>query len=620
VGECLGEFHATYYRIPGQFFVATRALLFYSNWLGFERRFCLTFSDIETIQSYRSTSIKISMVDCEEYVFKKFRDRDAVVLVLQELLMRYQVAVDKGEDLVDPPIISRAFHQSAVGGFTDENLTTTNTAPQEPLEAVPTLLTSSPHDLEDDDDSGLQTQAFRRPHLASEHAPAQWGVSEFGDVVPNRRRSMSVPTVVGYGDSRHQVTQNVASTTLPPNTKPPATPKRSFLSHFGNNNRAVSTGKLEQQHTMLSRKTRNSSYHSENGDHSLLDESCQQLFTHPIAPPSKGPQLSKQQEAQYDELLDLFLKENKAHEQVALEPTILEATPSEIFDWFFHDAAPHSLAKYQQEKIGDKDVRFSAWKSSDSGSSAHVKVLERDIDYIHPLNNAMGPSEAKTFRKQKLWQYGDHAIIIQNVTSVEGIPMADCFQVHDQWIIVPSKDAGSTSLTLSVSFQVEFVKRTMFKSLIQKNVKAETKKWFQGYVQMLREALEEHKLAGPNGAEVLEPVESLEGATSANENVMKEIEISTNMADDARLRHSMSIAKTFEIRLPPIARIFSLDVFTKVILLGVFILLVMQLRAMNSRLVAMEHHLVALERQNEEWVTQFERYRSACVNGGDGNA
>jgi len=85
VGPCVGDFSTTYNRVNGRLYAATRAILFYSNLFGFERRLCLQFSDIESIEAYRSTSIRISMVDCEDHVFRKFFHRDEVLQVLQLL-------------------------------------------------------------------------------------------------------------------------------------------------------------------------------------------------------------------------------------------------------------------------------------------------------------------------------------------------------------------------------------------------------------------------------------------------------------------------------------------------------------------------------------------------------
>lgn len=88
VVPCVGDYSATYNRASGRIYASTKAILFYSNLFGFEKRLCLMLSDIEEIQSYRSTSIKVSMVDCEDYVFKKFENRDAVLGVLEELLTK----------------------------------------------------------------------------------------------------------------------------------------------------------------------------------------------------------------------------------------------------------------------------------------------------------------------------------------------------------------------------------------------------------------------------------------------------------------------------------------------------------------------------------------------------
>ncbi len=85
VGPCVGDFATTYNRVNGRLYAATRAILFYSNLFGFERRLCLQFSDIESIESYRSTSIRIAMVDCEDHIFRKFFNRDEVLRVLKDL-------------------------------------------------------------------------------------------------------------------------------------------------------------------------------------------------------------------------------------------------------------------------------------------------------------------------------------------------------------------------------------------------------------------------------------------------------------------------------------------------------------------------------------------------------
>ena len=85
MGPCIAVFSTSVNRASGRLYAATEALIFHSNIFGFERRLCLKVSDIESIESYRSTSIKVSMVDCEDHVFRKFKNRDAVLQILNDL-------------------------------------------------------------------------------------------------------------------------------------------------------------------------------------------------------------------------------------------------------------------------------------------------------------------------------------------------------------------------------------------------------------------------------------------------------------------------------------------------------------------------------------------------------
>jgi hypothetical protein len=220
--------------------------------------------------------------------------------------------------------------------------------------------------------------------------------------------------------------------------------------------------------------------------------------------------------------------------KIALEMTVLEqCTLDDWFDLFFSDDAHFSLQNYQIKDIGDKDVKYDSWtkkkkkKSNEDGSNDHINAedegnnkenindsipeLERNITFMHPISgNLMGPSEAETFRLQTLKRYGSYGAILTNITTVgSSVPMGDCFRVEDQWIIesAQSKLSNSTNnkndktnndnydslskeaLTVTVKFRVVFVKRTMFKSIITKNVISETKKWFIGYEKMMKVGL-----------------------------------------------------------------------------------------------------------------------------------
>jgi hypothetical protein len=84
-GSSWGDFFCTHNRIRGRLFATSQAVLFYSNLLGFERRLSLRYQDVMEMELYRSTSIRISTVDCETYIFKSFHQRRHVLQLLRGL-------------------------------------------------------------------------------------------------------------------------------------------------------------------------------------------------------------------------------------------------------------------------------------------------------------------------------------------------------------------------------------------------------------------------------------------------------------------------------------------------------------------------------------------------------
>lgn len=85
VGPCRAAFTCNYQRIHGRLYLSTRAVLFYSILFGYERRLCLPLDDITELTTYRTTSIRIEMVDCEVHIFKTLKDRDHVLQLILSL-------------------------------------------------------------------------------------------------------------------------------------------------------------------------------------------------------------------------------------------------------------------------------------------------------------------------------------------------------------------------------------------------------------------------------------------------------------------------------------------------------------------------------------------------------
>jgi hypothetical protein len=170
VGPCIGDFSTTYNRVNGRLYAATKALLFYSNLFGFERRLCLQFSDVTEVELFGSTSIRVNMVDCEEYIFKKIAHRVAVLELLKEL-----VSAD------------------AAGGGADESMTTRNWPLRLPPDP-PVNNTGIPSSTTADEESNDEDDLTTRPHLSSEPSA--------GELLPpaSRPRSQSVP-LLSWGNN-----------------------------------------------------------------------------------------------------------------------------------------------------------------------------------------------------------------------------------------------------------------------------------------------------------------------------------------------------------------------------------------------------------------------------------
>ena len=85
VGLCWGDFSCSHYRQRGRLYAASNAIAFFSNLFGFERRICLQLDDVTDIKAIRTTSVQITTVEGEQYIFKSFANRELVVLLLLQL-------------------------------------------------------------------------------------------------------------------------------------------------------------------------------------------------------------------------------------------------------------------------------------------------------------------------------------------------------------------------------------------------------------------------------------------------------------------------------------------------------------------------------------------------------
>ena len=170
--------------------------------------------------------------------------------------------------------------------------------------------------------------------------------------------------------------------------------------------------------------------------------------------------------------------------EVGIDGIVLPCDMDTFFQYFWADHAQHSLEYYQREYVKDQDVQLTGW---DLGSDGFFR---RTLQFRHPIQNSLGlgPSAADTTRQQKLRTYAGLGITLENKTLVAGIPAADSFYIQDHWVL---EAVGENQVRLTVRYDTRFIKRSMFKSIISKSIRKETKEWMAGYLDMVQSVLAE---------------------------------------------------------------------------------------------------------------------------------
>lgn len=164
----------------------------------------------------------------------------------------------------------------------------------------------------------------------------------------------------------------------------------------------------------------------------------------------------------------------------AIEKTHLSCSLDDFYKNFLATDARYSFGTFQRNIIGDLDLDISSWeKESDA--------LTRTIKFRHPLKQKLGPSFAMMERQQTCYYLKDLGIFMKSDSYGKGFPAADAFHVEDTWLIEPV-DGG---VTMTVRFEVVYVKNTIFKRAIDANTNTEYSAMYGKYLKMVKSALGE---------------------------------------------------------------------------------------------------------------------------------
>jgi hypothetical protein len=152
----------------------------------------------------------------------------------------------------------------------------------------------------------------------------------------------------------------------------------------------------------------------------------------------------------------------KDYANLVVKGQSLRCSMHKFYDLFIADGAPHSIAKFLEGR-GDSNLTVSDW-ARDASKETRV------IHYKHPVNAPLAPPVAGARKEQAFRRYGDYGLCLETRTIVDDVPMADCFYVSDRVRVAPK---GKDSVSVTVEFDITFIKSTMFKSIIGKTTASE---------------------------------------------------------------------------------------------------------------------------------------------------
>lgn len=172
-----------------------------------------------------------------------------------------------------------------------------------------------------------------------------------------------------------------------------------------------------------------------------------------------------------------LVDDTTSYSQVAVKDLELECSLDTFFDLFISDSAKFSIPKYMQGS-GEENVNSSSWKENDS-------LMTRVVEYSHPVNAPMAPPLARARKEQSYRRYGSIGVALETKTVVEDVPMTDCFFVVE--MIRVAATGGTISVTMV--YDIRFVKSTMFKGIITRTTKSDMEKSLQGLAAYMSKTL-----------------------------------------------------------------------------------------------------------------------------------
>ncbi|KAG6380671.1 hypothetical protein JVT61DRAFT_5042 [Boletus reticuloceps] len=166
------------------------------------------------------------------------------------------------------------------------------------------------------------------------------------------------------------------------------------------------------------------------------------------------------------------------------DKTVLPGTPDKIYNLMFASGFMKDFMKVDQRLI---DVQISDWAPVDETS----KLLQRNMSYIKPLNNSVGPRQTKCeIHDETVHCDFDDSMVMVTSTRTPDVPSGGVFVVRTRTCLMW---ASSISTRVIVTTQVEWTGRSFIKGLIEKSAIEGQKVYHSDLDKAMRLYIQEHQ-------------------------------------------------------------------------------------------------------------------------------
>ena len=164
----------------------------------------------------------------------------------------------------------------------------------------------------------------------------------------------------------------------------------------------------------------------------------------------------------------------------------LQITLKDFCKLFIEENAPYGFKQYH-EKVNDTNLDRSAWAETSSSMG-----LVREMKFLKPVNLPALKS-TRGVKLQRYRSFGNYGLVVCSSTRLEDVPAADTFSVEDMLAVHIIDDEN---VFVEITFEVKFIKSTLFKYVIESSTNAEMGKWLEVYFNELSNSVKKAKSDG----------------------------------------------------------------------------------------------------------------------------